>query len=67
MAWHPLKPETQERVNREHREEMIQRTARLRARLAAKAEAEGPDSLWAEMLGDHDRRHSGSQTDNPTD
>lgn len=38
--------------------EMRERSVHLRARLAAKAEEHGPDSLWAEMLADFDARQA---------
>ena len=52
-----MKPET---IARRVAEMTAQREASrriLRCRLAEKAAAEGPDSIWAEMLAEHDARY----------
>lgn len=59
MAFHPMKPETAERRRREHEERSKARTAELRRRLAEKAEAEGPGSIWAEMVAEMDAAAGG--------
>jgi hypothetical protein len=51
-----MKPET---IARRSAEMIAQREAMrqiMRSRLAEKAAAEGPDSIWAEMLAEHDAR-----------
>ena len=50
MAWHKMKPETIERRKRERMEERASRRADLLAGLAALAERDGPESIWAELL-----------------
>jgi hypothetical protein len=44
-----MKPETIARRAKERKAEQAAQTEDLLARLKAKAEAEGPDSIWAEM------------------
>lgn len=47
-----LKPETVKRLAAEHRKQREAQKARLIARLSEKAAAEGPDSIWTEMLSE---------------
>lgn len=54
MKSRPMEPETIARRAREHAAERKASTRTLRDRLAAKAKAEGPDSIWAELLSDMD-------------
>ena len=52
----PPKPETIARRAREHRAERQANSASLIKRLAEKASAEGPDSIWTEMLAERLQR-----------
>lgn len=47
-----MRPETVARRRRERAERRAQSRAALIARLAEKAEQEGPGSIWAEMLAE---------------
>ena len=56
MAWHPMKPETVARRAVERSKAREASRADLRARLAAKALRDGPGSLFADLLAEHDAR-----------
>lgn len=49
-----MKPETVARRRRERAERRAQSRATLIARLRAKADEAGPESIWAEMLAEHE-------------
>jgi len=51
-----MKPETIARRAKERVQQVAERKRILRRRLAVKAKAEGPDSIWAEMLAELDNR-----------
>ena len=53
-----MKPETIERRARERAAKRIERRADLRRRLIEKVERDGPESIWAEMLAEHDAKET---------
>lgn len=54
----PMKPETIARRAAEHATARAAQSAECLRRIAEKAEQEGPASIWAEMLAEHDARRS---------
>jgi len=54
--WHKMKPETIAWRKLERQKEMEARSLDLRRRLQEKADLEGPESIWAEMLAETDAR-----------
>ena len=56
MTFHPPSVETQARIAREHKVAMAARIAETRKRLVELVKRDGEDSLWADMLREHDIR-----------
>ena len=52
MKRYPMKPETIERRKRERAADIKARHENLIVQLRVKAERDGPDSIWAEMLAE---------------
>lgn len=60
MEWtmfKPMKPETIARRTAERAKQQAEQSASLRRRLEAKVREHGPDSIYAEMLAEHDKRN----------
>ncbi len=52
MMRHPMKPETLKRRSIARRKAVAARKAEMKRRLEENAKRDGPDSIWAEMLGE---------------